>query len=186
MYRNMAIAMLIAVAMVAAGCGGGGGGNGGNGEPDVYTVYGENAEVAQGGTTTVSIYLAKPPSTPAGYQMTINYDDSKLELVGGVSSVQAGAAVPASPNHIISKNVSTAGVVQVTVVGWNGSNIVNLSTTNNEILNIQFQAIGGPGVVAIDIDTTAGAPTQLQLWTSGASQIAPPVAVIDGTVTINP
>ncbi len=116
--------------------------------------------------------------------MTINYDDSKLQLVGGVSSVQAGAAVPASPNHIISRNVNTAGVVQVTVVGWNGSNIVNLSTTNNEILNIQFRAIGAPGDVAIDIDTTAGAPTQLQLWASNASQIAPPTAVIDGTVTI--
>lgn len=182
MYRNIAIAMLIAVAMVAAGCGGGGG-NGGD-EPDVYTVYGENAEVAQGGTTTVSIYLAKPPSTPAGYQMTINYDDSKLELVDGAEAVQVGAAVPAAPNHIISKNVSTAGVVQVTVVGWNGSEIVNLSTTNNEILSIQFQAVGDPGVVAIDIDTTAEAPTQLQLWTSGASQIAPPTAVIDGTMTI--
>ena len=184
MYRNIALTALIAIGLVVAGCGGGGGGDGGNGEPDVYTVYGEIAQVAQGGTTTVSIYLAAPPATPAGYQMTINYDDSKLQLVGGVSSVQAGAAVPASPNHIISKNVSTAGVVQVTVVGWNGSNIVNLSTTNNEILNIQFQAIGGPGVVAIDIDTTAGAPTQLQLWTGGASQIGPPTAVIDGTVTI--
>jgi len=80
--------------------------------------------------------------------------------------------------------VSTPGVVQVTVVGWNGSNIVNLSTTNNEILSIQFQAIGTAGTTIIDIDTTAEAPTQLQLWTSGASQIAPPVAVIDGTVTI--
>ena len=182
MYRNIAVAMLIVIALVAAGCGGGGG-NGGN-EPTVYTVYGENAEVAQGGTTAVSIYLAVPPSTPAGYQMTINYDDSKLELVNGAEAVQVGAAVPASPNHIIAKNTSTAGVVQVTVVGWNGSEIVNLSTTNNEILNIQFQAIGAPGVVAIDIDTTAGAPTQLQLWTSGASQIGPPTAVIDGTVTI--
>jgi len=182
MYRNMTAAMLIAVALVAAGCGGGGG-SGGD-EPDVYTVYGENTEVAQGGTTTVSIYLAKPPSTPAGYQMTINYDDSKLELVGGVGAVQAGAAVPASPNHIIAKNESTAGVVQVTVVGWNGSEIVNLSTTNNEILNIQFQAIGTAGETDIVIDTTAGAPTQLQLWTSGASQIAPPESVIDGTVTI--
>jgi len=182
MYRNMAIAMLIAVAMIAAGCGGGGGGGGD--EPTVYTVYGEDTTVAQGGTTTVSIYLAKPPSTPAGYQMTINYDDSKLELVGGVGAVQAGAAVPASPNHIIAKNVSTPGVIQVTVVGWNGSEIVNLSTTNNEILSIQFQAIGTAGETDIVIDTTAGAPTQLQLWTSGASQIAPPTAVIDGTVTI--
>ncbi|MCK4324463.1 MAG: hypothetical protein KAW89_08040 [Armatimonadetes bacterium] len=184
MYHKIGIATLIVIAMLAAGCGGGGGG--GNGGPDVYTVYGENAEVGQGGTTAVSIYLAKPPATPAGYQMTINYDDSKLQLVGGMGAVQVGAAVPASPNHIIAKNVSTAGVVQVTVVGWNGSEIVNLSTTNNEILSIQFQAIGPPGVVAIDIDTTAGAPTQLQFWTSGASQIAPPTAVIDGTVTINP
>ncbi len=186
MYRNIAITALIAIGLVVAGCGGGGGGDGGNGEPDVYTVYGENTAVAQGGTTTVSIYLAKPPATPAGYQMTIRYDDSKLELLGGVGSVQAGAAVPASPNHIISRNVSTAGVVQVAVVGWNGSDIVNLSTTNNEILNIQFRAIGAPGVVAIVIDITAGAPTQLQLWTSGASQIAPPTAVTDGSVTINP
>jgi len=169
--------------MLAAGCGGGGG-DGGNGEPDVYTVYGEKAEVAQGGTTTVSIYLAKPPATPAGYQMTINYDASKLELVGGMGAVQVGAAVPASPNHIIAKNASTVGVIQVTVVGWNGSNIVNLNTGTSELLNIQFRAIGAPGVVAIDIDTTAGAPTQLQLWTSGASQIEPPVAVIDGAVTI--
>lgn len=184
MYRNIAIATLIAIGLVVAGCGGGGGGDGGNGEPAVYTVYGEDATVAQGGTTTVSIYLAKPPSTPAGYQMTINYDDSKLELVDGAEAVQVGAAVPASPNHIIAKNTSTAGVVQVTVVGWNGSEIVNLSTTNNEILSIQFQAIGGPGVVAIDIDTTAEAPTQLQLWTSRASQIGPPESVIDGTVTI--
>jgi len=175
MYHKIGIATLIAVILVVAGCGGGGG-NGGNGEPDVYTVYGENAEVAQGGTTTVSIYLAKPPATPAGYQMTINYNDSKLELVGGDSSVQAGAAVPASPNHIIANNVSTPGVIQVTVVGWNGSEIVNLSTSNNEILSIQFQAVGDPGVVAIDIDTTAEAPTQLQLWTSGASQIGPPAA----------
>jgi len=90
MYRNMAIAMLIATAMIAAGCGGGG--NGGD-EPTVYTIYGENAEVAQGATTAVSIYLAEPPLTPAGYQMTINYDASKLELVGGVAAVQAGAAV---------------------------------------------------------------------------------------------
>ncbi len=176
MYHKIGIATLIAVILVVAGCGGGGG-NGGNGEPDVYTVYGENAEVAQGG-----------PATPAGYQMTINYNDSKLELVGGDSSVQAGAAVPASPNHIIANNVSTPGVIpgviQVTVVGWNGSEIVNLSTSNNEILSIQFQAVGDPGVVAIDIDTTAEAPTQLQLWTSGASQIGPPEAVIDGTVTI--
>jgi len=181
MYRNMAIAMVMAIALVAAGCGGGGGGGD---EPTVYTVYGENAEVPQGGTTAVSIYLAKPPSTPAGYQMTINYDDSKLELVGGVGAVQAGAAVPASPNHIIAKNASTAGVIQVTVVGWDGSNIVNLSTTNNEILSIQFRAIGTAGTTIIDIDTTAGAPTQLQLWTSGGSQIRPPAAVIDGTVTI--
>jgi len=53
MYHKIGIATLIAVILVVAGCGGGGG-NGGNGEPDVYTVYGENAEVAQGGTTTVS------------------------------------------------------------------------------------------------------------------------------------
>ena len=184
MYRNIAITALITIGLVVAGCGGGGGGDGGNGEPDVYTVYGEIAQVAQGGTTTVSIYLAKPPATPAGYQMTINYDDSKLELVDGAEAVEVGAAVPASPNHIIARNVSTAGVVQVTVVGWNDSEIVNLSTTNNEILSIQFQAIGTAGATIIDIDTTAGAPTQLQLWTSGASQIEPPAAVIDGTVTI--
>ena len=184
-YRNIAIATLIAIAMTAAGCGGGGG-NGGNGEPDVYTVYGENTEVAQGGTTTVSIYLAKPPATPAGYQMTINYDASKLELVGGAQAVQIGAAVPAAPNHIIAKNVSTAGVIQVTVVGWNGSSIVNLSTTNNEILNIQFRAIGTAGETDIVIDTTPEAPTPLQLWTSGASQIEPPESVIDGKVTITP
>jgi len=183
MYRNMAITTLTVIAILAAGCGGGGG-NGGNGEPDVYTVYGENTEVAQGDTTTVSIYLAKPPVTPAGYQMTIKYDDSKLQLAGGVGAVQAGAAVPASPNHIIAKNVSTAGVIQVTVVGWNGSNIVNLSTTTNEILNIQFQAIGGPGVVAIDIDTTAEAPTPLELWTSSATQVPTIPTVVDGTVTI--
>ena len=183
MHRNIAIAILIAMALAAAGCGGGGGG-GGDGEPDVYTVYGKDIEVAQGGTTMVSIYLAKPPATPAGYQMTINYDDSKLQLVGGVSAVQAGAAVPAAPNHIIAKNVSAAGVVQVTVVGWNGSNIVNLSTTNNEILSIQFLAIGTAGATVIDIDTTAGAPTPLELWTSSAEQVPDTPAVIDGTVTI--
>ena len=182
MYRNLTIAILIAIAIVAAGCGGGGS-NGGN-EPTVYTVYGGNADVVQGGTTAVSIYLAKPPATPAGYQMTINYDDSKLELVGGDSSVQAGAAVPASPNHIIANNVSTPGVIQVTVVGWNGSNIVNLNTSTSELLNIQFHAIGGPGVVAIDIDITAEAPTQLQLWTSNATQVPTTPTVIDGTVTI--
>jgi len=183
MYRNMAIAMLIVTAMIAAGCGGGGGGNGGD-EPTVYTIYGENAEVAQGATTAVSIYLAEPPVTPAGYQMTINYDAGKLELVGGVAAVQAGAAVPASPNHIIAKNVSTPGVIQVAVVGWDGSNIVNLNTSTSELLNIQFRAIGAPGVVAIDIDTTAEAPTPLELWTSNATQVPTTPTVVDGTVTI--
>jgi len=181
MYRNIAIAILVAIAMIAAGCGGGGGG--GDDKPDVYTVYGEETVVAQGGTATVSIYLAKPPTTPAGYQMTIKYEDSKLELVGEGDAVQAGAAVPASPNHIIAKNVSTAGVIQVTVVGWNGSNIVNLSSSNNEILNIQFRAIGTAGTTMIDIDPT-GAETPLEMWTSSATQVPTSPTVVDGSVTI--
>ena len=180
MYRYIAIAILIAIVMVAAGCGGGGG-NGGDG-PDTYTIYGEDTEVAQGGLTTVSIYLAKPPATPAGYQMTINYDDDKLELVGGINAVQVGAAVPASPNHIISKNASAAGVIQVAVLGWNGSDIVNLDTGNSELLSIQFQAIG-TGAATIDVDPT-GAATPLQLWTSSATLISDSPTVTDATVTI--
>ncbi len=70
------------------------------------------------------------------------------------------------------------------VVGWDGSNIVNLNTSTSELLNIQFRAIGAPGVVAIDIDTTAEAPTPLELWTSNATQVPTTPTVVDGTVTI--
>jgi len=147
-----------------------------------FTVYTENVQATQGSPVTVTVRLANAPSTPAGYQMTVGYDSGKLQLANGADSVQPGSAVPA--NHLIAKNVTTAGVVQVAIVGWNDATkqIQNLSTTNTALLTMQFEPTAA-GSAAIDIDPE-NAPTPLQFWTSQATKITPGPAVSEGTVTI--
>ncbi len=147
-----------------------------------FTVYTENVQATQGSPVTVTVHLANAPSTPAGYQMTVGYDSGKLQLANGADSVQPGNAVPT--NHLIAKNVATAGVVRVAIVGWNDATkqIQNLSATNTALLTMQFEATAA-GSAAIDIDPE-NAPTPLQFWTSQATKITPGPAVSEGTVTI--
>ena len=151
-----------------------------------FAVYAQGGTVSQSGTISVPIHLVNPTATPAGYQMTVKYDPVKLELVSGAASVQPGTAVPAAPNRIIAKNTATAGKITIAVVGWNNSTkqIVDLITTNTQLLTIQFRAIGTAGATTIDIDETAGATTPLQLWKRDATKITPGPAAVDGVVTI--
>ena len=182
MLRYLALVLMAITAVIAAGCGGGGGGG-----AREFSVYADSVEVAQNSTFALPIRIANVPSAPpAGYQMTIRYDDSKLELLSGASSVHPGSVVPAAPNRIIAKDVGTPGQIRVAMLGWSQSenNILNLITTNTQLLTIQFRAIGSLGPTTIEIDDAADAPTPLQLWTREATRITPGPVAVDGTVTI--
>ena len=184
MHKYLALSFLAIAVVVAAGCGGGHWPTG----PSEFSVYPDDIEVAQNSTVELSILIVNTPQAtpPAGFQMTIRYENSKLELVDGVSSVQPGNVVPASPDRLVAKNASTPGEVRVAMLGWSQSEneIVDLVASNTQLLSLQFRAIGAPGPTTIEIDDSTGAPTPLQLWTKEATQITPGPTVLAGTVTI--
>ncbi len=149
-----------------------------------FRVYAGDKEVAAGEVVTVSVYMSAEPSTPAGYQMTVEYDETKLELANGADSVAPGDAVPAAPDYIMVKNVGTPGQIRVAVVGWDDSakQIQNFIAERSELLRIDLRATGSAGdTPAVNI---LNAPTPVEFWTSGATQIAPDPQRRDGTVTI--
>lgn len=184
MHKYLAIAVLAIAVAVAAGCGGDHGPVG----PTGFTVYPDSVEVAQNSTVELSIRMVNSPQAtpPAGFQMTIRYDDSKLELTNGVAWVHPGNVVPASPNRIVAKSVSASGEIRVAMLGWSqGENeIMDLVTSNTQLLLLEFRAVGAPGPTTIEIDDSADAPTPLQLWTKEATQITSGPTVLPGMVTI--
>lgn len=143
---------------------------------DNFTVRVQSVTVAAGGNTTVSINMSDTTGV-AGFQMTINYDPQALRVVGGDAGVQKGAAVPAGA--LLMPNTATAGVITAAVAGT-----TNFNAAEQEILKIQFTAIGGAGPTTVDIDDTGGAPTPLGFSDNTGSSIEPAPIAVDGTVTI--
>ena len=143
--------------------------------PD-FTVTVQNVTVASGANVTVPIVMSDTTGV-AGFQMTINYDQTKLELVGGDAAIAKGDAVPAGT--MIMPNIATPGVIRVAVAGT-----TDFDATKTEILTIEFQAIGSPGPTAIHIDDSAEAPTLFQFADATATPIDPQPVAVDGTVTI--
>ncbi len=141
-----------------------------------FTVSVENATVAAGANVTVRILMSDTTGV-AGFGMTVNYDQTKLQLVGGDAAIAKGEAVPGGA--LLQPNTATPGVIRVAVAGT-----TNFDTARNEILTIEFQAIGTAGPTAIDIDDTAGAPTTLEFIDAPGTPIDPPPAAVVGTVTI--
>ena len=151
-----------------------------------FTVYAGPEEVAAGGIVTVSVYMKGATATPAGYQMTVEYDE-ELELANGADSVSPGEAVPAAPDYIIAKNVSTLGQIRVAVVGWDdtGKQIRDFLPGGTEVLNIDLRATGSAGdAPQVRIISTPADGTPLELWTRTATELTPAPATGDGTVTI--
>ncbi len=149
-----------------------------------FTVYAGDAEVPAGEVVTVSVYMSAAPSAPAGYQMTVEYDETKLELANGVDSVSPGDAVPAAPNHIMVTNTGIPGQIRVAIVGWDDTakQIQNFIAGQTELLKIDLRATGTAGdTPAVNI---LNAPTPVEFWTAVATQIAPDPQRRDGTVTI--
>ena len=141
-----------------------------------FTVCVQNVTVASGANVTVPIVMSDTTGV-AGFQMTINYDQTKLELVGGDAAIAKGDAVPAEA--MIMPNTATPGVIRVAVAGT-----TDFDATKTEILTIEFQAIGSPGPTAIHIDDSAEAPTLFQFSDATATPIDPQPTAVDGTVTI--
>jgi len=137
----------------------------------------DSITVNTSGTATVSVNLSDT-SGVAGFQMTINYDPSVLEVVGGDAGVQLGES-PAAAGPMLMVNTATAGVITVAVAG-----VQEFDTTKQEILLIEFQAIGAAGVTNVSIDDTAQAPTPLKISDTTGAAITPVPTAVDGTVTI--
>lgn len=143
---------------------------------DNFTVSVQNATVAAGGTVTVSINMTDTTGV-AGFAMTINYDASALQIVGGDAGVGKGAAVPGGA--FLMPNTATAGVIMVAAAGT-----TEFNAAEQQILTIEFQAIGGAGATVIDIDEDPGALTPLGFSDTLGSAIDPQPTAVDGTVTI--
>ncbi len=143
---------------------------------DNFVVYGGNATVAAGANVTVRIVMTDTTGV-AGFQMTINYDQSKLQLVGGDAAIGKGDAVPGG--SLLLPNTATPGVISLAVAG-----MATFDNARTELLTIEFQAIGAAGPTVIDIDDTAGAPTRLLFADAMATPIDPQPTAVDGTVTI--
>jgi len=144
--------------------------------PTPFTVGVENVTVASGADVIVPIVMSDTTGV-AGFGMTINYDQTKLELVGGDAAIVKGAAVPAGA--LLLPNTATPGVIRVAVAGT-----TNFNAAEQEILTIAFKAIGAAGPTAVDIDDTAGAPTRFEFVNAMATPIDPQPTAVDGTVTI--
>ncbi len=143
---------------------------------DNFVVYVGNATVASGATFTATVNLADTTGV-AGFGMTVNYDQTKLELVGGDAAVAKGEALPGSA--LLIANTATPGVISLAVAG-----MATFDNARTELLTIEFQAIGAAGPTVIDIDDTAGAPTRLLFADAMATPIDPQPTAVDGTVTI--
>jgi hypothetical protein len=141
-----------------------------------FTVSVQNATVAAGANVTVPIVMSDTTGV-AGFGMTINYDQTKLELVGGDAAIVKGAAVPAGA--LLQLNTATPGVILVAVAGT-----TNFNAAEQQILTIEFKAIGAAGPTVVDIDDTAGAPTPFNFADAMATSLDPQPAAVDGTVTI--
>ncbi len=143
---------------------------------DNFAVFVENANVAAGANVTANIKLSDTTGV-AGFAMTINYDQTKLEPVGGDAAIVKGAAVPAGALMI--PNTGTPGVILVVVAGTSTFN-----AAKTQILTIEFKAIGAAGATAVDIDDTAGAPTRLQFADAIGRPLDPQPVAVDGVVSI--
>ena len=144
---------------------------------DNFTVYVEDTNVASGGSTTVSVKMTDTTGV-AGFQMTINYDQVALQVVGGDAGVQLGeSAAAASP--LLVRDTTTAGVITIAVAGT-----TNFDAAKDEILTINFGSLGPTGDTDIDIDETGGAPTPLAFKDNTGSDISPQPVAVDGTVTV--
>jgi hypothetical protein len=144
--------------------------------PTPFTVGVENVTVASGADVIVPIVMSDTTGV-AGFGMTINYDQTKLELVGGDAAIVKGAAVPAGA--LLLPNTATPGVIRVAVAGT-----TNFNAAEQEILTIAFKAIGAAGPTAVDIDDSAEAPTRFEFVNAMATPIDPQPTAVDGTVTI--
>jgi len=140
------------------------------------TVQVQSVTVASGANVTVPIVMSDTTGV-AAFGMTINYDETKLELVGGDAAIVKGAAVPA--DALLLPNTLTPGVIRVAVAGT-----TNFNAAEREILTIEFKAIGAAGPTAVDIDDTAGAPTPFEFVNAMATAIDPQPTAVNGTVTI--
>ncbi len=143
---------------------------------DNYLVYAQDTTVATGGNVTVSINMTDTTGV-AGFGMTINYDPAALQVVGGDAGVQKGAAVPG--DAFLLPNTATAGIITVAAAGT-----TEFNTAEQQILTIQFQAIGGAGDTVIDLDDTPQAPASLEFYDNMGTKITPGPIALDGTVTI--
>ena len=144
-----------------------------------FTVYVQNATVASGGNVTVSVEMSDTTGV-AGFAMTINYDAAALQVVGGNAGVQLGQSpAGAASAPLLMPNTATAGVITVAVAGTS-----EFASAEQEILTIEFQAIGSPGSTIVDIDDSPGAPTPLGFSDVMGSAITPTPLAVDGTVTI--
>ena len=144
--------------------------------PVPFTVSVQDATVASGANVTVPLVMSDTTGV-AGFQMTINYDQTKLELIGGDAALVKGAAVPGG--SMIMPNTTTPGVIRVVVAGT-----ANFTADGGEILTIAFKAIGAAGPTVVDIDDTAGAPTKMVFADAMAAPLDPQPTAVPGTVTI--
>jgi len=131
----------------------------------------DSITVKTSGTATVSVNLSNTTGV-AGFSMTINYDQTALEVVS-VSGGEAATGLTIVPN------IQTAGVIRVA-----GAGTQEFDTSKTEILVIVFKAVGAAGATVVDIDDTASAPTPLEFYDTSASKIDPGPTAVDGTVTV--
>ena len=108
--------------------------------------------------------------------MTINYDQNALQivpppLIPGTQqrdwSQWLGDAVPAGV--LAQGNTGTPGVVAFAVAGT-----IPFDASKNEILALEFTAIGAAGTTDINIDDTAQAPAVLGFNDATGSLMTPP------------
>ncbi len=139
----------------------------------------DSITVNTSGTATVSVNLSDT-SGVAGFAMTINYDASDLEVVGGDAGVKLGespAGAAAAPMLMV--NTATPGVITAAVAGTKV-----FDSTKTQILTIEFRAIGAAGATTVSIDDTAQAATALDFRDEFGAAITPLPTTQDGTVTI--
>ena len=140
-----------------------------------FAAYVPDMTVKQGEIIAVPVRLTHADNA-AGFQMTIKYDKTKLQIGGG-EPVTKGSAVPAG--SLFMPNAGEAGQVRVACAG---SEVFDAE--KQEIVVIQFKAIGAPGTTTIDIDDTDRAPTKFSFADEKAKPIKPAPKAVDGVITI--